>query len=238
MGEVATADSVLAAVRGQLISQHYLAHQLVNREDWKALASDPRAAQMEHLFQEAKPTLATNKPGSKGSNEDAVRGHLLNPAFEILGLRWSPGMDYLGTKPDYALYRDRPTFEKGQSLINEGKEFDALKLSCGVVEAERWGKEFGEKPARSDLSDPIFQIEFYLGNARRSGGPRWGILTNVCPPSAPSKEVQDPSRLSETLRHGRRRARLGLCRVRSFCFPTMRASTRYPNRFPLALKNS
>jgi len=122
--------------------------------------------------------LATDKPGSKGSNEDAVRGHLLNSALEILGLAWSPGVNYLGTKPDYALYQNRATFEKAQSLINEGKEFDALKISCAIVEAERWGKEFSEKPAKSDLSDPIFQIEFYLGNARRSGGPRWGILTN------------------------------------------------------------
>ena len=40
------------------------------------------------------------------------------------------------------------------------------------------GQRIGEKPKKSDLSDPIFQIEFYLGNARRSGGPRWGVLTN------------------------------------------------------------
>ena len=57
-------------------------------------------------------------------------------------------------------------------------EPEALRASCAIVEAERWGKEFGEKPKRSDLSDPIFQIEFYLQNARRSGGPRWGVLTN------------------------------------------------------------
>ncbi|HEV2378927.1 MAG TPA: hypothetical protein VG206_03915 [Terriglobia bacterium] len=198
-----TANASLIAVRGQLISQHYLTHQLVNRDDWKTLAGDPRVAQIEQLFERAKPSLARNQPGGKGSNESAVRDFLLNPALGILGLRWSPGVSYLGTEPDYALYQDRSTFEKAQSLINDGKEFDALKLSCGVVEAERWGKEFGERPARSDLSDPIFQIEFYLGNARRSGGPRWGLLTNghtwrlYCGDSDPSRhhylEVELPT---------------------------------------------
>jgi hypothetical protein len=178
MVETTPADSIAGTVRGELIPQHYLIHYLETRHDWKTFANDPRGTQIEQLFDKVRPSLATDKPGSKGSNEDAVRGYLLNSALEILGLSWSPGVNYLGTKPDYALYQNRATFEKAQSLINEGKEFDALKISCAIVEAERWGKEFSEKPAKSDLSDPIFQTEFYLGNARRGGGPRWGILTN------------------------------------------------------------
>jgi len=178
MAQTDPPDSILATVRGQLISQHYLTTQLVNRADWTSLESDPRPAQIEALFEKVKPQLAKDKPESKGSNEDAVRDHLLNPIFKILGLPWSPSVQYFAKELDYALYHDEESFEKGQGLITEGKELDALRLSCAIVEAERWGKEFGPKPKKSDLSDPVFQIEFYLQNARRSGGPRWGILTN------------------------------------------------------------
>src|SRR6516164_9661869 len=146
---VDTTEPSLSGVSGQLISGHYLTHQLVDRADWKALPGDTRIAKIEQLFERVKPRLAKNQPSSKGSNESAVRDFLLNPTFDILGLPWSPGVSYLGTKPDYALYRDRETFEKGQSLINDGKELDALKLACGIVEAERWGKEFAERPAKS-----------------------------------------------------------------------------------------
>lgn len=103
---------------------------------------------------------------------------MLNPVLEVLELPWSPGVHHFGKQLDYALYQDRSHFERAQQLINDGRELDALRLSCAVAEAERWGKEFGQKPKRSDLSDPIFQIEFYLGNARRSEGPGWGILSN------------------------------------------------------------
>jgi len=178
MAQTDPPDCILATARGQLISQHYLTTQLVNRADWPSLESDPRPAQIEALFEKVKPQLAKNKPESKGSNEDAVRDHLLNPVFKILGLPWSPSVQYFAKELDYALYHDEESFEKGQRLVTEGKELDALRLSCGIVEAERWGKEFGPKPKKSDLSDPVFQIEFYLQNARRSGGPRWGILTN------------------------------------------------------------
>jgi hypothetical protein len=177
MQSPATPDPILE-IRGQLISQHYLAHQLVHREDWKAIIEEPRAAEIEELFEKVKSQLSKNKPGSKGSNEDAVRDLLLNPIFKILGLPWSPSVSHFGKQLDYALYPSAESFEKAQALINDGKELEALKTSCGVVEAERWGKEFGDKPRKSDLSDPIFQIEFYLGNARRSAGPRWGVLTN------------------------------------------------------------
>jgi len=161
-----------------LISQHYLTHQLSIRDDWKSLGEGPCAAQIEVLFETVKPQLSKNKPTSKGSNEDAVRDQFLNRVFDILGLPWSPSVRQLGKEIDYALFPDQETLAKAQSLITEGQELEALKKSCGIVEAERWGKEFGEKPKKSDLSDPIFQIEFYLQNAHRSGGPRWGMLTN------------------------------------------------------------
>jgi hypothetical protein len=172
------ADTITGLIRGQLISQHYLSHQLSDRDDWQEVGEDARASEIERLFEKVRPQLSKNKPNSKGSNEDAVRDHFLNPVFEILGLRWSPGVSYFLGQLDYVLYHDQPTFEKAQSLINDGREVDALKLGCGIVESERWGKEFEEKPRRAGLSDPITQIEFYLGNARRSSGPRWGVLTN------------------------------------------------------------
>lgn len=80
-----TSDPTLE-VRGQLISQHYLAHQLVNRPDWNTATEDPRAAEIEGLFEKVKPQLSKNKPNSKGSNEGAVRDLLLNPILKILGL--------------------------------------------------------------------------------------------------------------------------------------------------------
>jgi len=178
MADAQISDSILRLIRGQLISQHYLTHQLLNRDDWKAVREDPRATQIETLFQKVKPQLSKNKPASKGSNEDAVRDQFLNRVFDILGLPWSPSVRHFDKELDYALFPDPETLTKAQSLITDGKELEALKKSCGIVEAERWGKEFAEKPKRSDLSDPIFQIEFYLQNAHRSGGPRWGILTN------------------------------------------------------------
>jgi hypothetical protein len=178
MAGASTNGSIIGLIRGKLISQHYLTHQLPSRDDWKTVAEGPRATEIETLFEKVRPQLSKNKPASKGSNEDAVRGHLLNYVFDVLGLRWSPGVRYFLGQLDYVLFHDQPTYEKAQSLINEGRELDALKLSCAIVESERWGKEFEERPRRADLSDPITQIEFYLGNARRSGGPRWGILTN------------------------------------------------------------
>src|ERR1700688_4503989 len=92
-------------IRGQLISQHYLAHQLVNREDWKTATDDPCAAEIEGLFEKVKPQLSKNKPSSKGSNEDAVRDLLINPIFKILGLPWSPSVSHFGKQLDYALYQ-------------------------------------------------------------------------------------------------------------------------------------
>ncbi len=178
MVETNASDAILGTIRGQLLSEHYLSSQLVNRDDWKARKDDARADQIEKLFEKVKPPLSKNKPASKGSNEDAVRDQLLNRAFDILGLPWSPSVRHFDKELDYALFPDQETLAKAQSLITDGKELEALKKSCGIVEAERWGKEFAQKPKRSDLSDPIFQIEFYLQNAHRSGGPRWGILTN------------------------------------------------------------
>jgi len=171
-------DSVLALVNGRLISAHYLTTQLPRRDDWATLLDDVRAAQIEKVYEKAKPRLSKNKPSSKGSNEEAVRDLLLNHVFKILGLPWSPAVHYFGKQLDYVLFQDEESFAPAQALINDGQELDALKTGCAIVEAERWGKEFGPKPKKSDLSDPIFQIEFYLGNARRSGGPRWGVLTN------------------------------------------------------------
>jgi len=178
MPDASTSDSIIGLIHGKLISQHYLTHQLSSRDDWKSLGEGPCAAQIEALFENVKPQLSKNKPTSKGSNEDAVRDQFLNRVFDILGLPWSPSVRQLGKELDYALFPDRETLAKAQSLITEGQELEALKKSCGIVEAERWGKEFAEKPKKSDLSDPIFQIEFYLQNAHRSGGPRWGVLTN------------------------------------------------------------
>jgi hypothetical protein len=178
MAEAPTSDSITMLVRGQLISQHYLTHQLPERDDWKSVGEDQRAIEIETLFQKVKPQLSKNKPASKGSNEDAVRDQFLNRVFDILGLPWSPSIQHFGKELDYALFKDQEDLAKAQALINEGRELEALKTSCGIVEAERWGKEFPGKPKKFDLSDPIFQIEFYLQNAHRSGGPRWGILSN------------------------------------------------------------
>jgi hypothetical protein len=170
--------SAMSLVRGQLISVHFLDTQIASRDDWKQISDDHRVAEVQRVYENAKPHLQKNRRGTKGSNEEAVRDLLINPIFEILGLPWSPGVHHFGKQLDYALYQDQTHFEHAQQLINAGKELDALRLSCAVAEAERWDKEFGQKPQRSDLSDPIFQIEFYLGNARRSEGPRWGVLSN------------------------------------------------------------
>jgi len=178
MARAPTSDSITRLVRGQLVSQHYLTHQLLERDDWKSVGEDQLAIEIETLFHKVKPQLSKNKPASKGSNEDAVRDQFLNRVFDILGLPWSPSIQHFGKELDYALFKNQEDLAKAQPLINEGRELDALKISCGIVEAERWGKEFPGKPKKFDLSDPIFQIEFYLQNAHRSGGPRWGILTN------------------------------------------------------------
>jgi len=172
MAEASTTDLTLGLIRGQLISQHYVTHQLLSRDDWKTVAEDPRANEIETLFEKVKPQLSKNKPASKGSNEDAVRDQFLNRLFDILGLPWSPSVRHFGKELDYAPFPDQEALAKAQSLITDGKELDALKASCGIVEAERWGKEFGDKPKKPDLSDPIFQIEFYSQNAHRSGGPQ------------------------------------------------------------------
>lgn len=117
-------------IRGQLVSQHYLAHQLVHREDWEVAFNDPRAAEIEALFEKVKSQLSKNKPSSKGSNEDPVRDLLLNPIFKILGLPWSPSVSHFGKQLDYALYPSAGSFDKAQALINDGKELEALKTSC------------------------------------------------------------------------------------------------------------
>lgn len=173
-----TPADIVFQLRGELIAQHYLRTKLLRRTDWMESQADPRANEIEQLFEQVRSVLQRDKPNSKGSNEYAVRDLLINPIFEILGLPWSPAVQHFGKQLDYALYENKQKFEIAQSLVNNGKEVDALRSSCAVAEAERWGKEFSDKPKRADLSDPIFQIEFYLGNARRSGGPRWGVLTN------------------------------------------------------------
>lgn len=170
--------SIGFAICGNLLSPHYLKNWVTKHDDWITSQNDPRATQIQALYEKCRPLLAKNKPQTKGSNEQAVRDHLLNPIFEILGLPWSPAVHHFGKQLDYALYDTQQSRDHAQSLITEGREVEAMRTSCAVVEAERWGKSFGDKPKKLDLSDPIFQIEFYLGNARRSDGPRWGVLTN------------------------------------------------------------
>jgi len=138
MAEGGPPDPILGALRGQLIPQHYLTHQFVSRDDWVSLADDPRPSLIGKLFEKVNPQLAKNKPESKGSNQNAVRDHLLNPIFKTLGLHWSPSVQYFAKELDYGLYQDEESFEKGQRLITQGKELDALRISCGIVEAERW----------------------------------------------------------------------------------------------------
>ncbi len=205
--------SVLLAIHGQLLSEHYLSTQLVNRDDWKTAAEDERAVEIEKLFEKVKPQLSKHGTASKGSNEDAVRDLFLNRVFDALGLPWSPSVQHFDKELDYALFENQDALAKAQALISDGKELEALKASCAIVEAERWGKEFGEKPNRSDLSDPIFQIEFYLQNAHRSGGPRWGVLTNghtwrlYCGDSDPLRhdylEIELPTKQSLFAQHER-----------------------------------
>lgn len=196
--------AVVPHIHGQLISTHYLNTRLPKRDDWRIVQQDPRVGKLQELFESAQPILQKDTPSSKGGNEHTVRDLLINPMLTILGLWWSPAVQHFGKQLDYALYENQETFHRAQALINSGRELEALKSSCGVAEAERWSKEFDVKPKRTDLSDPIFQIEFYLGNARRSGGPRWGILTNghtwriYCSDSDPLRhdflEVELPTR--------------------------------------------
>ena len=103
MANSAVTDSIIGLIRGKLISQHYLTNQLPSRDDWKTAGGGARATEIEVLFERVRPQLSKNKPASKGSNEDAVRGHLLNYVFEILGLRWSPGVHYFLGQLDYVL---------------------------------------------------------------------------------------------------------------------------------------
>ena len=86
---------MLPLIRGQLLSQHYLSTQLVNRDDWNEVQTDERAARIEKLFEQVKPQLSKNTPASKGSNEDAVRDLFLNRVFDVLGIPWS-----LRSKPE------------------------------------------------------------------------------------------------------------------------------------------
>jgi hypothetical protein len=139
-------------IAGQLISQYYLSSLLPKRDDWKNAPDDIRALRIQTLYEQVRPILTKNKAATKGSNEQAVRDLLLNPIFEILGLPWSPAVHHFGKQLDYALYENRESFERAQSLITAGKEIEALRMSCAVAEAERWGKEFGDKPKKSDLS--------------------------------------------------------------------------------------
>src|SRR5208282_3312150 len=148
MADAPITDPFIGLIHGKLVSQHYLTHQLPNRDDWKTVVEDPRAAKIEALFEKVKPQLSKNKPASKGSNEDAVRDQFLNLVFEILGLPWSPSIQHFGKELDYALFKDQADLAKAQALINEGRELEALKTSCGIVEAERWGKEFPGKPKK------------------------------------------------------------------------------------------
>jgi hypothetical protein len=84
MADAPSSGSITRLVRGQLISQHYLTHQLLNRDDWKAVGEDPRATEIETLFEKVRAQLSKNKPTSKGSNEDAVRDQFLNRVFDDL----------------------------------------------------------------------------------------------------------------------------------------------------------
>jgi hypothetical protein len=213
MTQSTTPNPLLTAIHGQLLSEHYLKTQLVNRDDWKTAAADERVAEIEKLFERVKLQLSKNGPASKGSNEDAVRDLFLNRVFDILGLPWSPSIQHFEKELDYALFENQDALAKAQTFISDGKELEALRTSCAIVEAERWGKEFDERPKRSDLSDPIFQIEFYLQNAHRSGGPRWGVLTNghtwrlYCGDSDPLRhdylEIELPTKPSLFTQHER-----------------------------------
>ena len=145
-----TSDSITALVHGQLISQHYLTQQLLQRDDWKSVGEDQRAIEIEALFEKVKSQLAKNKPASKGSNEDAVRDQLLNRVFDILGLPWSPSIQHFGKELDYALFKNQETLPKPKPLLTKVEN-----LTPSRPVAPSWKLNDGEKNLPRNPKSPI-----------------------------------------------------------------------------------
>jgi hypothetical protein len=66
MADAPTSDSITGLIGGQLISQHYLTHQLPERDDWKSVGEDQRANEIEGLYVPDTPTATARRQSGCG----------------------------------------------------------------------------------------------------------------------------------------------------------------------------
>jgi len=163
-----------------LFSNNYLEHRL-------QLTSlrDAQKERINKIFDDVKNVYETIKSLKLGPGEEAgLEDKFIRPVLALLGYEWDvqPTTER-GTKkkrPDYALFKDKPSLEDARKEKDNLKRFFSHPLT--ILEAKYWGRRLNDSDPNDTLDrrDPTAQTVKYLDDVyyASDGRMQWAILTN------------------------------------------------------------
>jgi hypothetical protein len=163
-----------------LFSNNYLEYRLLFTPFLK-----DKEKEIEEVFKAVKNVYEKSKVLNFGSGEEAsLEDKFIRPVLKILGYEWDvqPTTER-GTKkkrPDYALFKDKASFEKARKEKDNLRRF--FSQSLAILEAKYWGRRLNDADPLDTLDrrDPTAQTVKYLDDVYHASDGRiqWAILTN------------------------------------------------------------
>jgi len=163
-----------------LFSNNYLEHRLQLTSLW-----DDKEKGIKEVFEAVKNAYEKSMALNLGPGEEAsLEDKFIRPLLKILGYEWDvqPNTER-GTKkkrPDYALFKDKPSLEDARKEKDNLKRFFSHPLT--ILEAKYWGRRLNDADPNDTLDrrDPTAQTVKYLDDVyyASDGRMQWAILTN------------------------------------------------------------
>ncbi|HHT9105950.1 MAG TPA: Eco57I restriction-modification methylase domain-containing protein [Candidatus Wujingus californicus] len=163
-----------------LFSNNYLEHRLLST----SFLGDKEKG-IEEVFEAVKNTYKKSTVLNLGTGEEAgLEDKFIRPVLKILGYEWDvqPTTERGAKKkrPDYALFKDKPSLENARKEKDNLKRFFSHPLT--ILEAKYWGRRLNDADPKDTLDrrDPTAQTVKYLDDVYHAseGRIQWAILTN------------------------------------------------------------
>lgn len=163
-----------------LFSNNYLEHRLLST----SFLSE-KEEKIGEVFGSIKDAYETIKSLKLGPGEEAgLEDKFIRPVLKILGYEWDvqPTTERGAKKkrPDYALFKDKPSHEDARKEKNHLIRFFSHPLT--ILEAKYWGRRLNDADPMDilDRRDPTAQTVKYLDDVYHASESRiqWAILTN------------------------------------------------------------
>lgn len=153
---------------GGLLSEHFLADRLPERQDFRELEVEPLRRQLRELW-------ARERDALPQSNEAQTEERFIKPVLSALGFEFTvqAGLSFASGRrqPDYALYLSASEREAADDAPASARYEHAV----AVADAKRFGRPLQGRPSSGpDREDPAAQIINYVSITRRP----WGLLTD------------------------------------------------------------